>query len=106
MSSWADDHRRASAARRALSEVAHVHSQLSITRKNDVGALDALTRLFSGDPWSDSRAGALPEFDVEDAYFTRVRFHAAAAQASRSGFDVESALAGSGAALAVAGLAC
>jgi len=55
--------------------------------------------------WSDSRAGVLPEFDFEDAYFTRVRFHAAASQASRSGFDVESALAGSGAALAVAGLA-
>lgn len=54
--------------------------------------------------WSDSRAGALPQFDVEDAYFTRVRFHTAAAVASESGFDASSAVAGAGAALAVAGL--
>ena len=30
---------------------AHVRSYLSTTRKNDVGALDALTRLFDRDPW-------------------------------------------------------
>ena len=55
--------------------------------------------------WSDSRAGALPEFDVEDAYFTRVRFATDVAKDPDSGFDVKSALAGSGAALALAGLA-
>ena len=55
--------------------------------------------------WSDSRAGALPEFDVEDAYFTRVRFATDVARDPDSGFDVKSALAGSGAALALAGLA-
>ena len=53
----------------------------------------------------DSRAGALPEFDVEDAYFTRVRFGTETAEESGNGLDVKSALAGSGAALAVAGLA-
>jgi transposase len=30
---------------------AHVRSYLSTTRKHDVGALDALTRLFNDDPW-------------------------------------------------------
>ena len=35
---------------------AHVRSYLSTTRKNDVGALDALTRLFDGDPWMPSQA--------------------------------------------------
>jgi transposase len=30
---------------------ARVRSYLSTTRKNDVDALDALTRLFNGDPW-------------------------------------------------------
>jgi len=30
---------------------AHVRSYLSTTRKNDIGALDALTRLFNNDPW-------------------------------------------------------
>ena len=55
--------------------------------------------------WSDSRAGALPEFDVEDAYFTRVRFSAAAADEEGSGLDMTSAVAGSGVALAAAGLA-
>ena len=55
--------------------------------------------------WSDSRAGALPEFDVEDAYSTRVRFGTDTAEDSGNGFDVKSALAGSGAALALAGLA-
>ena len=55
--------------------------------------------------WSDSRAGALPEFDVEDAYFTRVRFHAAAVEEDGSGLDVKSLLAGAGSALAIAGMA-
>ncbi len=35
---------------------AHVRSYLSTTRKNDVGALDALTRLFNGDPWMPPQA--------------------------------------------------
>jgi len=30
---------------------AHVRSYLSTTRKNDIGALDALVRLFNDDPW-------------------------------------------------------
>jgi transposase len=30
---------------------AHLRSYLSTTRKNDVSAIDALTRLFAGDPW-------------------------------------------------------
>ncbi len=55
--------------------------------------------------WSDSRAGALPEFDVEDAYYTRVRFKAAAVDDDRSGLDTKSVVAGAGGALAVAGLA-
>ncbi len=51
--------------------------------------------------WPDSRAGAPPEFDVEDAYFTRVRFNAGVEQ---SAFDVSSALLGVAATLAVTGL--
>ncbi|MCA1704606.1 MAG: transposase, partial [Actinobacteria bacterium] len=35
---------------------AHVRSYLSTTRKNDVGALDALTCLFNGDPWMPPQA--------------------------------------------------
>ncbi len=35
---------------------ASVRSYLSTTRKNDVGALEALTRLFNGDPWMPSKA--------------------------------------------------
>lgn len=35
---------------------AHVRSYLSTTRKNDIGALDALTRLFNGDPWMPPQA--------------------------------------------------
>jgi transposase len=35
---------------------ANVRSYLSTTRKNDVGALDALTRLFSGEPWMPPQA--------------------------------------------------
>ncbi len=54
--------------------------------------------------WSDSRAGALPEFDVEDAYFTRVRFKSAAVDEERTGLDAKSLVAGAGSALAVAGL--
>jgi len=30
---------------------ARVRSYLSTTRKNDLGALDALVRLFNDDPW-------------------------------------------------------
>jgi len=30
---------------------AHLRSYLSTTRKNDISAIDALTRLFNGDPW-------------------------------------------------------
>lgn len=35
---------------------AHVRSYLSTTRKHDIGALDALTRLFDGDPWMPPQA--------------------------------------------------
>lgn len=35
---------------------ANVRSYLSTTRKNDVGALDALTRLFNDDPWMPPQA--------------------------------------------------
>jgi hypothetical protein len=35
---------------------ASVRSYLSTTRKNDVGALEALTRLFNGDPWMPPQA--------------------------------------------------
>jgi transposase len=35
---------------------ANVRSYLSTTRKNDIGALDALTRLFNGDPWMPPQA--------------------------------------------------
>ena len=35
---------------------AHIRSYLSTTRKNDIGALDALTRLFNGDPWMPPQA--------------------------------------------------
>jgi len=35
---------------------AHGRSYLSTTRKNDIGALDAFTRLFNGDPWMPLRA--------------------------------------------------
>ncbi len=52
--------------------------------------------------WPDTRAGALPQFDVEDAYFTRVRFDSPAADA---GLDLESTLLGVAATLALAGLA-
>ncbi|MCA1704141.1 MAG: transposase, partial [Actinobacteria bacterium] len=30
---------------------AHLRSYLSTTRKHDLPAIDALTRLFAGDPW-------------------------------------------------------
>ena len=30
---------------------AHVRSYLSTTRKHDIPAIDALTRLFNNDPW-------------------------------------------------------
>lgn len=65
----------------------------------------ASTKDFALIAWSDSRAGALPEFDVEDAYFTRVRFNTAAVAKPESGLDAKSVLAGSGVALALAGLA-
>ena len=53
--------------------------------------------------WADSRAGAAPEFDVEDVYFTRVHFGASTVE-SDAGFDPTSALLGGGAALAFAGV--
>jgi len=46
-------HRKVSSCFRSqagVERLAHVRS-LSATRKNDVGALDVLTRLFNGDPW-------------------------------------------------------
>lgn len=51
--------------------------------------------------WPDSRAGAAPEFDVEDAYFTRVRFGSAD---KPSTLDLESGLLGGGVVLAFSGL--
>jgi hypothetical protein len=51
--------------------------------------------------WADSRAGALPEFDVEDTYFTRVVFDATAEE---EGLDLASAMTGVGAALALVGI--
>ncbi|MGH9153861.1 MAG: IS66 family transposase [Acidimicrobiales bacterium] len=36
---------------------AHLRSYLSTTRKNDVPAIDALTRLFNGDPWMPPAPG-------------------------------------------------
>ena len=35
---------------------AHVRSYLSTTRKHDIGAIDALTRLFNDDPWMPTPA--------------------------------------------------
>jgi len=35
---------------------AHVRSYLSTTGKHDIDALDALTRLFNGDPWMPPQA--------------------------------------------------
>jgi len=37
---------------------AHVRSYLSTTRKNDIPALEALTRLFTGNPWMPPAAHA------------------------------------------------
>ncbi|MGI8809156.1 MAG: sialidase family protein [Acidimicrobiales bacterium] len=53
--------------------------------------------------WADSRAGAAPEFDVEDVYFTRVRFGSPDIPPGTD-FDLTSAVLGGGAALALAGL--
>ncbi len=36
---------------------AHVRSYLSTTRKNGVPAIEALTRLFTGDPWMPPSPG-------------------------------------------------
>lgn len=36
---------------------AHLRSYLSTTRKNGVPAIDALTRLFNGDPWMPPAPG-------------------------------------------------
>lgn len=44
------------ASRCSLSGGVSPGSYLSTTRKNDVGALDALTRLFSDDPWMPPQA--------------------------------------------------
>jgi len=52
-------HRKVSSCFRSQAGVerfAHVRSYLSTTRKRDVGALDALTRLFNGDPWMPPQA--------------------------------------------------
>ena len=52
-------HRKISSCFRGQAGVtrfANVRSYLSTTRKNDVGALDALTRLFNGDPWMPPQA--------------------------------------------------
>lgn len=52
-------HRKVSScfrSRAGAERFAHVRSYLSTTRKNDVGALDALTRLFNGDPWMPPQA--------------------------------------------------
>jgi len=52
-------HRKVSSCFRSTAgaeRFAHVRSYLSTTRKHDVGALDALTRLFNGDPWMPSQA--------------------------------------------------
>lgn len=64
----------------------------------------ASTEQFAFVTWADSRAGAAPEFDVEDVYFTRVRF-GPTATASESGLDLASAFFGAGATLVIAGLA-
>ena len=52
--------------------------------------------------WADTRAGAPPEFDVEDAYFTRVHF--AIPSKGDDGLDLGSSLVGGAVGLAVAGL--
>ena len=52
-------HRKVSSCFRSTTgaeRFAHVRSYLSTTRKHDVNALDALTRLFNGDPWMPSQA--------------------------------------------------
>lgn len=61
----------------------------------------------SGDEgsWPDSRAGDPPTLDVEDAYFTRVRFSQPAVDGGDDDIQLASAVVGGGAALAVAGIA-
>ncbi|MDQ4069706.1 MAG: glycoside hydrolase [Actinomycetota bacterium] len=54
--------------------------------------------------WPDSRAGDPPVLDIEDAYFTRVRFPQRAPGGNDDGLEAASAGAGAGAALALAGL--
>ncbi len=54
--------------------------------------------------WPDTRAAALPTLDVEDAYFTRVRFDKQTPAKSDDGIDLLSVLLGGGAALGVVGL--
>jgi len=52
-------HRKVSSCFRSqagATRFANVRSYLSTTRKNDVGALDALTRLFNGEPWMPPQA--------------------------------------------------
>ena len=47
-------HRKVSGCFRSLAGAersAHLRSYLDTTRKNDITAMDALTRLFAGDPW-------------------------------------------------------
>jgi hypothetical protein len=54
--------------------------------------------------WPDTRAAALPTLDVEDAYFTRVRFDTGKGATTEEGVDLLSVLIGGGAALGLAGL--
>jgi len=52
-------HRKVSSCFRSTAgaeRFAHVRSYLSTTRKHEINALDALTRLFNGDPWMPSQA--------------------------------------------------
>ena len=55
--------------------------------------------------WPDSRAGDPPTLDVEDAYFTRVRFPQRTTDESDDNFHMASAVLGGGVALGVAGIA-
>jgi len=62
----------------------------------------ASTKEFALITWADSRAAALPELDVEDVYFTRVRF-GTVTEDSAPGLDSRSVVAGAGGALALSG---
>ena len=54
-------HRKVSSCFKTLAgaeRFAHVRSYLSTTRKHDIPAIDALTRLFNNDPWLPALAAA------------------------------------------------